>query len=261
MEGKQFSDEPRRRQILVGDFLEPLRRRPAPLLPHAPGPETQDTDFTWAEFVRRNNDELVATWGNLVNRTLQSAYKNFGVVPSPARSRPRTRRCSRAVEGGFESVGALIEQARFRAALAEAMRLASPRQPVRQRAGAVGAARDATASGPGRSSTSRSRASTTSRRCSRRSCRSQLAGAARDCSATTASIAGPLEFRDVDEGDGTVHTRARPATTRAGSGAGSRAALPAGQELREPAAAVPQARPGHGRGRGARSGWSRPPTA
>ena len=47
------------------------------------GPETQDTDFTWAEFVRRNNDELVATWGNLVNRTLQSAYKNFGAVPTP----------------------------------------------------------------------------------------------------------------------------------------------------------------------------------
>ena len=35
----------------------------------AAGPETQDTDFTWAGFVRRNNDELVARWGNLVNRT------------------------------------------------------------------------------------------------------------------------------------------------------------------------------------------------
>ena len=49
----------------------------------AAGPETQDTDFTWAEFVRRNNDELVATWGNLANRTLQSAFRNYGAVPSP----------------------------------------------------------------------------------------------------------------------------------------------------------------------------------
>ena len=34
-------------------------------------------DFTWADFVRRNNDELVATWGNLVNRVLTFTYKNF----------------------------------------------------------------------------------------------------------------------------------------------------------------------------------------
>jgi len=41
-------------------------------------PETGDTDFSWREFVRRNNDELVATYGNLVNRVLTFVYKNFG---------------------------------------------------------------------------------------------------------------------------------------------------------------------------------------
>jgi methionyl-tRNA synthetase len=46
-------------------------------------PETNDTDFSWREFVRRNNDELVATWGNLVNRVLTFTYKNFeGKVPT-----------------------------------------------------------------------------------------------------------------------------------------------------------------------------------
>ena len=45
-------------------------------------PETSDTDFSWREFVRRNNDELVATYGNLVNRVLTFTYKNFnGCVP------------------------------------------------------------------------------------------------------------------------------------------------------------------------------------
>jgi methionyl-tRNA synthetase len=45
-------------------------------------PETSDTDFSWREFVRRNNDELVATYGNLVNRVLTFTYKNFdGRVP------------------------------------------------------------------------------------------------------------------------------------------------------------------------------------
>jgi len=46
-------------------------------------PETGDTDFSWREFVQRNNDELVATYGNLVNRVLTFVYKNFnGCVPS-----------------------------------------------------------------------------------------------------------------------------------------------------------------------------------
>ena len=40
-------------------------------------PETSDTDFSWREFVRRNNDELVATYGNLVNRVLTFTYKQL----------------------------------------------------------------------------------------------------------------------------------------------------------------------------------------
>ena len=70
-------------QILVRDFLSRYDPDALRYFLTIAGPETQDTDFTWSEFVRRNNDELVATWGNLVNRTLQSAYKNFGAVPTP----------------------------------------------------------------------------------------------------------------------------------------------------------------------------------
>jgi methionyl-tRNA synthetase len=74
--------------------------------------------------VRRNNDELVATWGNLVNRTLQSAYKNFGAVPEPGALSDADRVLLDEIEGGFESIGELIEAARFKSALQEAMRLA-----------------------------------------------------------------------------------------------------------------------------------------
>ena len=82
MEGKQFSTS-RQYSIYVRDFLD--RYDPDPLRYYlvAAGPETQDTDFTWAEFVRRNNDELLANWGNLVNRTLTNAHRNFGAVPQP----------------------------------------------------------------------------------------------------------------------------------------------------------------------------------
>src|SRR5699024_4145793 len=48
------------------------------------GPENNDTDFTWDEFVRRINNELANGWGNLVNRTVSMANKNFGEVPVPA---------------------------------------------------------------------------------------------------------------------------------------------------------------------------------
>jgi methionyl-tRNA synthetase len=75
--------------------------------------------------VRRNNDELVATWGNLVNRTLQSVYKNFGVVPTPGELTRDDEALLREIADGFERVGSQIEAARFRGALQDAMRLAS----------------------------------------------------------------------------------------------------------------------------------------
>jgi methionyl-tRNA synthetase len=123
MEGKKFSAS-RGIEILVRDFLDRYEPDALRYFLSIAGPETQDTDFTWSEFVRRNNDELVATWGNLVNRTLQSAYKNFGSVPEPGALSDADRALLEEIEGGFESIGSLIEAARFKNALQEAMRLA-----------------------------------------------------------------------------------------------------------------------------------------
>jgi methionyl-tRNA synthetase len=124
MEGRQFSTS-RGVVIHVGDFLSRYEADALRYFLTAGGPETQDTDFTWAEFVRRTNDELVANWGNLVNRALTSAHRHFGRVPEPGELTDADRATIEEIEGGFESVGELIERARFRAALAEAMRLAS----------------------------------------------------------------------------------------------------------------------------------------
>jgi methionyl-tRNA synthetase len=87
----------------------------------AAGPETQDSDFTWEEFVRRTNDELLANWGNLVNRTLVNAHRNFGAVPEPGSLTEGDQALLDAVEKAFDTVGEHIENARFRAALAEVM--------------------------------------------------------------------------------------------------------------------------------------------
>jgi methionyl-tRNA synthetase len=89
-------------------------------------PETRDTDWDWDEFIARNNNELVANWGNLANRVLSFAYKNWdGVVPTPGESRPEDEQILATIEAGFETVADLIDQVKLRAALTEAMRLAT----------------------------------------------------------------------------------------------------------------------------------------
>ncbi len=123
MEGKKFSSS-RGLEILVRDFLSRYDPDALRYFISIAGPETQDTDFTWTEFVRRNNDELVATWGNLVNRTLQSAYRNFKAVPEPGSLTDADAELLAAIDQGFEIVGSLIEAARFKNALQEIMRLA-----------------------------------------------------------------------------------------------------------------------------------------
>jgi len=124
MEGKKASTS-RNVAIWVADFL--ARYDPDPLRYYltAAGPETQDTDFTWDEFVRRNNDELLANWGNLVNRTLVNAYRTFGEVPQPGALTDTDAVLLDAVAGSFVEIGALVEQTRFKAAIAETMRISS----------------------------------------------------------------------------------------------------------------------------------------
>ena len=81
MEGRKFSSS-RQVVIYVRDFLERYDADALRYFIAVAGPETSDTDFTWAEFLRRNNDELVAGWGNLVNRSISMAAKNFGAIPA-----------------------------------------------------------------------------------------------------------------------------------------------------------------------------------
>jgi methionyl-tRNA synthetase len=121
MEGKQFSSS-RRVVIYVRDFLE--RYSPDALRYYicAAGPENQDSDFTWAEFLRRNNDELVAGWGNLVNRSIAMAAKNFGAVPEPGELEDVDRELLQATRAAFDTVGDLIGQNKIRAGIGEAMK-------------------------------------------------------------------------------------------------------------------------------------------
>ncbi len=91
-------------------------------------PEYKDSDWDWGDFVARNNNELVATWGNLVNRALSFAFRHWdGHVPDidPAKLRPDDLSFLAAVEEGLGNVGAELEAVHLRAALQEALRVAA----------------------------------------------------------------------------------------------------------------------------------------
>jgi methionyl-tRNA synthetase len=124
MEGRKFSSS-RQVVIYVRDFLQRYDADALRYFIAVAGPENQDTDFTWAEFVRRNNDELVAGWGNLVNRSLSMAARNFGAIP-PIDSDGLTaadEALLATARAGFGAVGSLIERHRQKQAIGEAMRV------------------------------------------------------------------------------------------------------------------------------------------
>ncbi len=122
MEGSQFSTS-RGHVIYVQDMVARYGPDALRYFISAAGPETQDSDFTWTEFVQRNNSELVAGWGNLVNRTASMIAKSFGHLPTPGPLEPIDEALLDALSAGFGEVGSLIEAHRQKAALQEAMRL------------------------------------------------------------------------------------------------------------------------------------------
>jgi len=88
-------------------------------------PETSDSDFTWQDFIARNNNELVATWGNLVHRSLTLTYRNFdGKVPDPGDLDERCKHLLEDIEEGLVRIDEQIGACTFRPGLATAMSLA-----------------------------------------------------------------------------------------------------------------------------------------
>jgi methionyl-tRNA synthetase len=125
LEGQKISGS-RNWAVYTNDFL--TRYDPDPLRYYLTVnmPESKDTDWDWEDFYKRNNDELVATWGNLANRVLSFTYKQWdGKVPDPGELTEQDKTLINLVRAGFDTVGRELEAVRLRAALGEAMRLAT----------------------------------------------------------------------------------------------------------------------------------------
>jgi methionyl-tRNA synthetase len=121
MEGRKFSSS-RQVVIYVRDFLARYDVDALRYYVAIAGPENQDTDFTWSEFVRRNNDELVATWGNLVNRAVSFAARNIGSIPEPGALTDADHALLETSRQAFGPVGQYLSNSRFKFAITEAMR-------------------------------------------------------------------------------------------------------------------------------------------
>ncbi|NDJ75863.1 MAG: class I tRNA ligase family protein, partial [Chloroflexi bacterium] len=123
IEGKQFSKS-RNWAIWVPDILERYDPDAIRYYITMTAPETRDSDWSWDGFITRNNTELLAAWGNLVNRVLKFAAKHFeGQVPDPGELREMDRDILAQVEAGFERVGDLMSAVKLRDGLSEAMAL------------------------------------------------------------------------------------------------------------------------------------------
>ncbi len=122
MEGRQFSSS-RGVVIYVRDMLARYQPDALRYFIAVAGPENQDTDFTWSEFVRRTNDELVAGWGNLVNRVTSMIHKNLGSIPAAGTLTDADHALLAATEAGFTTVGDLLATHRQKQAVGEAMRV------------------------------------------------------------------------------------------------------------------------------------------
>ncbi len=124
IESRQFSKS-RRWAVWLPDILERYDPDAIRYYVCAVMPETRDSDFSWDDFLARNNNELVATWGNLANRMLGFAYKRFnGQMPEPGALRPQDEALLVKAEAAFHQVGKLLKTCQFRAALGEAFALA-----------------------------------------------------------------------------------------------------------------------------------------
>ena len=124
IEGKKLSTS-RNWAVWLPDYLTRYDPDPLRYLLSVSMPETSDTDFSWREFVRRNNDELVATYGNLVHRVLTFTYRNFdGGVPTPGRFDSRSREIVDLAKETLNSVDEFLYHCHFREAIRGAIYLA-----------------------------------------------------------------------------------------------------------------------------------------
>ncbi len=126
LEGDKISTS-RNWAIWLNEYLEefPGKQDVLRYVLTANAPETKDNDFTWSDFQQRNNSELVAIYGNFVNRALVLTHKYFdGIVPTAHELNDYDRQILGEIEAVKGTLSDNIEHFHLREALKDAMNLA-----------------------------------------------------------------------------------------------------------------------------------------
>ncbi|ROT47038.1 methionine--tRNA ligase [Candidatus Cardinium hertigii] len=119
LEGKKFSTS-RNHAVWLNDYLEDFQGKEDVLryVLCTIAPENKDSDFTWKDFQNKNNNELVANLGNLVNRTVSLVHRYFkGIVPPNMHPSIADQTLLDTLTASFTTVGDEIEQFKFKEAL------------------------------------------------------------------------------------------------------------------------------------------------
>lgn len=125
LEGKKMSKS-RDWSIEVREYLRKFEADPLRYYLTVIAPLNKDADFTWSEFIRKNNDELADIFGNFIHRTLMFTYQFFDrMIPQPADLDKSDREILEAITQTKKAVEVSMEEQEFNQALREMMNLAA----------------------------------------------------------------------------------------------------------------------------------------
>lgn len=123
LEGKQFSKS-RGLAVWVPEIIKKFDVDAIRYYLSINMPEKKDTNWSWEDFVKKNNDELVGTYGNFIHRVLTFTYKNFGEIPKAKSLDDLDKKALNKIEKTSEKVANSIDNCNFKKGLKHAMKLA-----------------------------------------------------------------------------------------------------------------------------------------
>ena len=122
--GKEQFSKSRQNAVWIPDYLENYDPDALRYYLSINMPETRDSEFTWEDFVQRNNSELVGTYGNFVHRTLTFTFKNFGEIPNMGQINEKDKELLEEIKNSEKIIRESIENCKFKRGMKEIMELA-----------------------------------------------------------------------------------------------------------------------------------------
>lgn len=122
LKGEQFSKS-RKRAVWLPEYLKHFESEPLRYYLSINMPENRDVDFSWDDFIMKNNNELVATLGNFIHRVLTFTKKNFGKIPESYELDDLDKNALKNIDETFSNTERYIENCEFKNSIKAVMEL------------------------------------------------------------------------------------------------------------------------------------------